>query len=65
MSNSEGAPAARPVTSKPSGRKVPGRNGFQYRPQYGLIIQCRDEADQSRTYGRLHRLGYKLKVVCV
>lgn len=65
MSNSAAAQGARPLSSKPSGRKVPGRNGFQYRPQYGLIIQCRDEADQSRTYGRLHRLGYKPKVVCV
>jgi len=65
MSNSASAQGARRLNSKPSGRKVPGRNGFQYRPQYGLIIQCRDEADQSRTYARLHRLGFKLKVVCV
>lgn len=60
MSASSSAPVAQPATRKP-----PGRNGFQYRPQFGLIIQCRDEADQQRTYARLHRQGFKLKVVCV
>ena len=45
--------------------KLPGANGFKYRPQYGLIVACKDEAEQKRRYARLLRLGYAPKVVCV
>ena len=45
--------------------KLPGANGFKYRPQYGLIVACKDEAEQQRRYARLQRLGYAPKVVCV
>lgn len=47
------------------GRKPPARNGYKYRPQYGLIVQCRDEADQRRVFDRLTKQGYAPKVVCV
>lgn len=60
MSTSSSARLAQPAL-----RKHPGRNGFKYRPQFGLIIQCSDEADQQQTYARLRRQGFKLKVVCV
>lgn len=46
-------------------REPPGRNGFQYRRQYGLIVICAHERDQARTYSRLRRLGYTCKVVTV
>lgn len=42
-----------------------GKNGFTYRPRYGLIVPCADEAEQQRRYARLHKLGYAPKVVCV
>lgn len=45
--------------------KRPGKNGFKYRPQYGVIIVCRNESEQISVYGRLKQQGYKLKVVTV
>ena len=48
-----------------SDRKAPARNGYRYRPQYGLIVPCKDEADQQRVFERLTRQGYQPKVVCV
>lgn len=51
-------------TTKPSERRT-GENGFRYRPQYGLIVPCKDEAQQRRRFARLARLGYEPKVVCV
>lgn len=46
-------------------KKVPGRNGFVYRPQYGVVVVCADEAEQQQTYAVLKQQGYKLKVVTV
>lgn len=46
-------------------RKTPGRNGFAYKPQYGVIIVCPDEPGQQTAYQRLKALGYKVRVVCV
>lgn len=43
----------------------PGQNGFNYRPQYGLVLVCDDEAHQQRLYGRLAKQGLRPKVVCV
>jgi len=31
-------------------KKAPGRNGFKYKPQFGLIIVCKDEKEQARLY---------------
>lgn len=60
----EGAAPADSGAASP-GRKPPARNGYKYRPQYGLIVQCRDEADQRRVFDRLSKQGYSPKVVCV
>lgn len=60
----EGAAPADSGAENP-GRKPPARNGYKYRPQYGLIVQCRDEADQRRVFDRLSKQGYSPKVVCV
>ncbi|WP_179296966.1 MULTISPECIES: hypothetical protein [Burkholderia cepacia complex] len=43
----------------------PGRNGYKYKPQYGVVVACRDEAEQLAVYQALRKQGYKLKVVCV
>ena len=38
---------------------------FKYRPQFGLIIVCKDEAEQQRKFEALRRVGEKVKVVAV
>ena len=43
----------------------PGENGFKYRPKYGLVVVCNDEAHQQALFGRLTKLKLKIKVVCV
>lgn len=43
----------------------PGENGFKYKQQFGLLVQCKDEAQQQRRYARLEKLGMTAKVVCV
>jgi hypothetical protein len=45
--------------------KQPGRNGYKYKPQFGLVVVCRDEAEQQAAYQALRKQGYTLKVVCV
>ena len=44
---------------------APAKNGFNYKPKFGLIIQCDDEAHQQTVFERLKQLGYKAKVVVV
>lgn len=46
-------------------RKPPGVNGYRYQPQFGLIVVCKDEAEQRARFARLTKLGMKPKVVCV
>lgn len=38
---------------------------YRYRQQFGVIVVCRDEGEQRRTFNRLRRLGFKLRVVTV
>ena len=42
-----------------------GENGFKYKPQFGLVVPCKDEAEQQRRYTRLVKLGMAPKAVCV
>lgn len=51
------------LAQAPSNR--PGENGFKYRPQFGIVIVCRDEDDQRAAFEALAKQGYKLKVVSV
>lgn len=45
---------------------MPGRNGYKYRQQFGIVVICDNEAAQARDYARLQRAGYKkLRVVTV
>ncbi len=40
-------------------------NNFKYQQQYGVIVICKDEAEQKAVYERLAAQGLTLKVVCV
>ena len=42
-----------------------GETGFKYKPQFGLVVPCKDESEQQRRYARLVKLGMAPKVVCV
>ena len=49
----------------PQAARRPGENGFKYKQQYGLIVVCKDEAEQQQRFAQLKALGIKAKVVCV
>lgn len=36
-----------------------------YQEKYGVIVMCKDEAEQEQTYNKLHQMGYECKVVSV
>lgn len=38
---------------------------FSYRPQFGVIVICKDEADQVSVYEWLVKNGLSVKVVAV
>lgn len=38
---------------------------FNYKQQYGVVVICKDEAEQMAVYERLKAQGLTLKVVCV
>lgn len=38
---------------------------YRHRQQFGVIVICPDEKAQRRTFNRLRRLGYELRVVTV
>lgn len=40
-------------------------NKFKYQQQYGVVVICKDEAEQRVVYERLLAQGLTLKVVCV
>lgn len=42
-----------------------GENGFKYVQKYGLVVVCKDEADQQHLFAKLTKQGLRLKVVCV
>lgn len=46
-------------------KAAPGVNGYKYREQYGVVIVCKEAAQQEQLYGRLKAEGLKVKVVCV
>ena len=56
--------AKQPKTRRPK-RKPPGRNGFKYKEQFGVIIVCDSEAHQQRVYKALTGDGYRCRVVVV
>ena len=48
------------MNSKPTKQKQ-----FAYKPRYGLIVVCKDEADQAKKFEQLKKRGLKLRVVVV
>lgn len=57
----EASPSAR---AKP--RQSPGRNGYRYKQQFGIVVIVENEREQERAYARLQRAGFKkLRVVTV
>ena len=56
---------ANSTTKQTSAPRRQGENGFKYKPKFGLVVQCKDEAEQQRRYARLSKLGMQPKVVCV
>lgn len=48
-----------------SPKKAPGRNGYKYREQYGVIVICRDSSHQEQVYKGLKDQGHKVRVVTV
>lgn len=38
-------------------------DNFNYKEQYGVIVMCKDEAEQEKIYNRLASEGYECKVV--
>lgn len=41
------------------------KKSYTYRPQYGLVILCKDEAEQIEMFNKLKGQGLQLKVVTV
>lgn len=55
-----------PAKHRGAARATPGRNGYRYRQQYGIVVICENEQAQERAYARLQRCGFrKLRVVTV
>jgi hypothetical protein len=46
-------------------KQSPGKNGFKYREQYGVIILCENAKVQERLFNKLKAQGYTLRVVTV
>ena len=47
-------------------KPTPGRNGYRYRQQFGVVVICDNERAQELAYRRLQRAGFKkLRVVTV
>lgn len=60
------AASVNPVTQRSVAKASPGRNGYRYRQQFGIVVICDNEQAQERAYARLQRVGFKkLRVVTV
>lgn len=56
-------PEARPPARKSDLRKA--APAFKYKPRFGAIVECQDEAEQRRTYEKLTKGRLKVKLVRV
>ncbi len=55
-----------PAPRRSGAKTKPGRNGYRYRQQFGIVVLCDNEKAQERTYQRLKKAGYeRLRVVAV
>ena len=53
------------AVSKKVDLRAPGKNGFRYKQQFGVVVVCRDEGHQRAVFERLQRMRLKLRVVTV
>ncbi|WP_419348303.1 hypothetical protein [Acinetobacter defluvii] len=44
-------------------KKAPARNGYQYKPQWGVLVVCTNEKHQQSIYEQNKAKGLKCKVV--
>lgn len=49
----------------PLADKAPGTNGFRYKPQFGVIVICKDEDEHKVILASLQAQGLKCKAVRV
>lgn len=49
----------------PLADNAPGKNGFKYKPRFGVIVVCKDEEEHKHVYEHLRAQGYKCRVVRV
>ncbi|MEI2428703.1 hypothetical protein RDV84_00115 [Lysobacter yananisis] len=55
-----------PPNARAKARQSPGRNGYRYKQQFGVVVIVENEREQERAYARLQRAGFKkLRVVTV
>ncbi|NRA19250.1 MAG: hypothetical protein HRU05_02080 [Oceanospirillaceae bacterium] len=45
--------------------KMLGKNGFKYKPKFGVIVICKDEQHQAKIFSALKASGHKCRVVTV
>jgi hypothetical protein len=45
--------------------KAPGINNFKFKPQFGVVVICNDEAHHQQVWADLTGQGYKCKAVRV
>ena len=59
--------SVKPASPANGAEDASGEDGddMEYSEQYGVIVLCKDERDQERTYQRLVDEGYECKVVAV
>lgn len=59
--------SVKPASPANGAEDVSGEDGddMEYSEQYGVIVLCKDEREQERTYQRLVDEGYECKVVAV
>ncbi|MEP4136729.1 MAG: hypothetical protein ABJL71_19020 [Cyclobacteriaceae bacterium] len=41
------------------------KKSYTYKPQFGVIVHCKDERHQEKVFDKLQKEGFKLKVVAV
>lgn len=44
---------------------APGKNGFKYKPRFGVIVVCKDEEEHKHVYEHLRGQGHKCRLVRV
>jgi predicted 3-demethylubiquinone-9 3-methyltransferase (glyoxalase superfamily) len=46
-------------------KKEIAKKSYAYKPAYGIVVMCQDEAEQIKLFNKLKAQGLQLKVVVV